>query len=229
MRRVLITGLAVLGTVAQAAAADLPQPALPPAQAPVAYIPAPAVYNWGGIYYGINGGYGFGKSEWFSTHGTTGSFKTDGFAVGATIGANYQVDALVFGLEADLDWMGLEGTSNVCTPGKCETKDTYLATFRGRIGYAFDRVLFYATGGGAYGNIEANAPTGSFISTSKPGWTAGAGVEAALSENWTARVEYLFVDLQNAGPFNAGAPVPVPVTVKFDANLIRLGIDYKFR
>jgi outer membrane immunogenic protein len=227
MKRVLIAAVAALGAVAQAAAADLPQPALPPAQAPVAYIPVAPVYNWGGVYYGINGGYGIGKSEWSSTGGSTGNFKTDGFAVGATIGANYQVDALVFGIEADLDWMGLDGTSNVCTPGKCETKDTYLATFRGRIGYAFDRILFYATAGGAYGNIEANGPTG-FVSTSKAGWTAGAGVEAALSENWTARLEYLFVDLQNATPFNAGVPA-VPVTVKFDADLIRLGIDYKFR
>jgi outer membrane immunogenic protein len=228
MKRLLVAGVVVVAAVVQAAAADLPQPLPPPAQAPVVY--APPVYNWGGLYYGINGGYGFGKSEWFSAFGSTGNFKTDGFAVGATIGANYQVDALVFGLEADLDWMGLDGTSSACTPGKCETKDTYLATFRGRIGYAFDRVLLYATGGGVYGNIEANAPTGSFVSTSKPGWTVGAGVESALAENWTARVEYLFVDLQNAGPFSAGAPAPgVPVTVKFDANLIRLGIDYKFR
>jgi outer membrane immunogenic protein len=221
MKRLLIAGVVVLGAVAQAAAADLPQPAPPPAQAPVAYIPVVPVYNWGGIYYGINGGYAFGKSEWTTPLATTGNFNTSGFAVGATVGANYQVDAFVFGLEADIDWMGVKGSSSICTPA-CETKNTWLSTFRGRAGYAADRVLFYATGGGAFGNIQAGASGSSLTNANKAGWTAGAGIEAALADNWTARVEYLFVDFQNATPFTL-------VTVKLNENLIRFGLDYKFR
>jgi outer membrane immunogenic protein len=219
MKRLLIAGILTIAAVAQAAAADLPQPAPPPPQAPVVY--APPVYNWGGIYYGINGGYAFGKSEWTVPGATTGNFNTSGFAVGGTLGANYQVDAFVIGLEADMDWMGVQGSTGIC-PLVCETKNTWLSTVRGRAGYAFDRVLFYATGGGAFGNIQAGPKGGTLTNTNKAGWTAGAGVEAALADNWTARVEYLFVDFQNATPF------PV-TTVKLDENLIRFGIDYKFR
>jgi outer membrane immunogenic protein len=185
---------------------------------------APPVYNWGGIYYGINGGYGFGKSEWtnpFFGTGSTGNFNTSGFAVGGTLGANYQIEAFVFGVEGDMDWMGIQGSTGVCAI-TCETKNTWLSTFRGRAGYAVDRVLFYATGGGAYGNIQAGPSGGTLTNTNKAGWTAGGGVEAAFADNWTARVEYLFVDFQNATPFPA-------TTVKLDENLIRFGLDYKFR
>jgi outer membrane immunogenic protein len=187
----------------------------------VAYIPVAPVYNWGGIYYGINGGYAFGKSEWTTPLATTGNFNTSGFAVGATVGANYQVDAFVVGLEGDIDWMGIQGSSGICTPA-CETKSTWLSTIRGRAGYAADRVLFYATGGGAFGNIQAGPSGSTLTNTNKAGWTAGAGIEAAFADNWTARVEYLFVDFQNATPFTS-------VTVKLNENLVRFGIDYKFR
>jgi outer membrane immunogenic protein len=87
-----------------------------------------------------------------------------------------------------------------------------------------DRVLLYATGGGAFGDVLANTTT-NWQSDNKAGWTAGAGIEAAFTPNLTGRVEYLFVDLQNS----TFTPVPnVPVTVKFNANLIRVGLDYKF-
>jgi outer membrane immunogenic protein len=158
------------------------------------------VYNWGGIYYGINGGYGFGKSEWtdpnnISGLGSTGTFNTDGFVVGPTLGVNLQTDAFVFGIEGDFDWSGLDGKSTSAFCGAtllpsttCETKNTWLGTLRGHVGYAADRVLFYATGGGAFGNIESGIG-GNFDKSTKGGWTAGAGVEAAFADNWTARIE----------------------------------------
>jgi outer membrane immunogenic protein len=221
-------GLAGLlpGSVGQAFAADLPEPVAPPPRAPAVYAPVAPVYNWGGIYFGVNAGYGFGKSEWTTPTATTGSFSTSGYAFGAGVGANVQADAFVFGVEADFDAMGMDG-SITCVPTKCETRDSWLSTARARAGYAADRVLFYGTAGGAFGNIQANtAMSSSFQSTTKAGWTAGAGVEAAFADNWTARIEYLFVDLQN-GSF--GLPAGGPATVKFDANLVRLGVDYKFR
>jgi outer membrane immunogenic protein len=247
MKRLLMAGaLAFAAAAGQALAADLPQPA-PPPQAPVAYVPTVApVYNWGGIYFGANGGYGFGSSEWSDPNNfaapNSGNFGVTGFLVGPTVGVNFQTDAFVFGIEGDFDASWLDGKSSNVYCGalgfgaaaQCETKNTWLGTVRARVGYAADRVLFYGTAGGAFGNIEAGA-NGGLQSSTKAGWTAGAGVEVAFADNWTARVEYLFVDLSNAtcsvaNPCgNDAGPVPANQTVKFDANLIRLGVDYKFR
>src|SRR5581483_1443687 len=121
MKRISLAATILVAAVGQVWAADLPAPAPPPAQAPAAYIPAPSpVYNWGGVYFGINGGYGFGSSKWTTTPGaTTGTFNTSGFLVGGTIGANVQFDAFVLGLEGDFDGSWLDGTSSTCTPATC--------------------------------------------------------------------------------------------------------------
>lgn len=96
----------------------------------------------------------------------------------------------------------------MCGIPNCETKNKWISTLRGRFGYAADRVLFYATAGGAFGDIVVNTlPT--WQSTSK-----------------AARIEYLFVDFSNASFTPA---VGVPLTVKLNENLIRVGVDYKFR
>lgn len=247
MKRILFAGALAFVAVGHAAAADLPQPMPPPPQAPVAYIPAVApVYNWGGIYWGINGGYGIGTSEWTdprnsSGAGSTGNFNVSGFQVGPTLGVNYQIDAFVFGIEGDLDssWLDGKSSSSFCgnvgfgATAQCETKNTWLGTARARLGYAADRVLFYGTFGGAYGNIQAGV--NGLVNSNQAGWVAGAGIEAAFGDNWTARIEYLFVDLQN-GTCTTSASCGLDTgggaasdTVKFDANLIRLGLNYKFR
>ena len=249
MKRWFVAGTLVVAAAGQTWAADLPEPPPPPPRAPAAYMPALApVYNWGGLYYGVNGGYAFGKSEWtdpnnFSGLGSTGNFNISGYAAGATLGANLQADAFVFGIETDFDMMGIDGkvSSAFCgavgfgAGAQCETKQSWLGTLRARIGYAVDRVLFYGTAGGAYGNIETGVG-GNLVNSSKPGWVAGAGIEGALADNWTARIEYLYVDLQNAScttPANCGldtgAPTPANDTIKFSTSLIRLGVDYKFR
>src|SRR5271155_5589880 len=114
MKRIFIAATLSIMAGGYAIAADLPQP--PPPQAPVQYIPVVApVYNWGGIYLGINGGYGFGKSEWTGGGLSTGNFNTSGFVVGGTLGANYQVDAFVFGVETDIDFTGIQGSHIGCT------------------------------------------------------------------------------------------------------------------
>jgi outer membrane immunogenic protein len=239
MQRLILAGALAFAAAGQALAADLPQ-APPPPQAPATYIPVVApVYNWGGIYWGINGGYGFGNSEWtnpFFPPGSSGTFSLSGGLVGGTLGVNFQSDAWVFGVEGDFDASWINGTeTNAFCVVACETKNTWLGTFRGRIGYAADRVLFYGTGGLAYGNIEAGVTGGPFDKSTEPGWTAGAGVEAAFADNWTARIEYLFVDLENGScvPASCGTGQMVVnttnATVKFDTSLIRLGLDYKFR
>jgi outer membrane immunogenic protein len=233
MKRLLFAGALAFAAIGQALAADLPEPMPPPPpRAPAAYMPAViAVYNWGGIYYGANGGYAFGNSQWTNpaiaaNSNSSGTFSTTGFVVGPTLGVNVQTDALVFGLEGDFDGSWLDGkTTNTFCLVACETKNTWIATLRGRFGYAADRVLFYGTAGGAYGNIRSGI-NGFFDNSDKPGWVAGAGIEGAFTDNWTARVEYLFVQFSNA---TCNLSCPVNTTVKLDTSMIRLGLDYKFR
>ena len=104
MRGVLVAAAAIVVAAAgQARAADLPAPPLAPP------LPA-AVYNWTGIYLGINAGFGTGNSNWSDGPiGTTGSFPTSGFLVGGTAGINYQIGDYVFGVEGDGDWTNLNG------------------------------------------------------------------------------------------------------------------------
>jgi outer membrane immunogenic protein len=229
MKRVLATLLFSTVSGSIALAADLPPPVGPAPRAPAVYLPPAPIFTWSGFYLGINGGWGFGKSDWtVSPFGfDTGNFNVNGGLVGATAGANWQSDWFVFGIEGDFDGSWIDGKSSTCTATtgvQCETKNKWLSTIRGRIGYAADRVLFYATGGGAFGDVVVNT-TANWQSANKAGWTAGAGIEGAFTDHWTARIEYLFVDLQNA----TFTPVsPVSVTTKFNANLIRAGVDYKF-
>jgi len=229
MKRIILITAASFAIVAgsPALAADLPQ-AAPPPQAPAAYVPTVApVYNWGGIYFGANGGYAFGNSDWTGGTVSSGSFTTSGLVVGGTLGANFQTDAFVFGVETDLDYAPVsgDGPSSFCV--NCKTQSTWLGTTRARAGYAADRVLFYGTAGAAYGDVRASAFDTTNSST-EIGWTAGAGVEAALADNWTARVEYLFVDLTH-GTCTTACGSPHSQSVSFSENLVRAGVDFKFR
>lgn len=242
MKRILLAGTFALAAASPTLAADLPSAAPPPAQAPATYVPAPApVYNWSGIYVGVNAGYGFGDSEW-SPPGlaSSGDFNVVGGLVGGTIGANFQSGQFVFGIEGDGDWADLDGTvagtvasCPVATACTFETTNNWLATVRGRVGYAFDRVLVYGTAGGAFGDVKATLSgtgitTGSTDST-EWGWTAGAGVEYAITENITAKVEYLFVDLSNGSCSTSVCTLPAASTpVSFDASLVRAGLNFKF-
>jgi outer membrane immunogenic protein len=186
-------------------------------------------YNWTGFYAGVNAGYGFGTSTWSDPAGT--SIKPKGALFGGTVGYNWQSGAIVYGLEGDFDWSGVKGSVD-CVPGlfRCEAQNRWLATFRGRVGYAFDRWLPYITGGGAYGSVKATATdliTGIDLaseSKSKLGWTFGAGLEYAFMGNWTAKIEYLYVDL---GSFTTSTPL-VTTNVSFKENIVRAGLNYKF-
>jgi outer membrane immunogenic protein len=195
------------------------------------YVPIAPVYNWGGIYGGLNGGYAFGNSDWTGAPVSSGNFSTSGFVVGGTLGFNYQINALVFGAETDLDYSGIKGTApaSFCliSPAGCaQTKSDWLGTTRARIGFAADRVLFYGTGGVAYGNVTAIA-NGVSNSNTEIGWTGGAGVETAFADNWTARLEYLYVDLSKGSCTTACGAPPIQ-SISFTQSIVRAGIDYKF-
>jgi outer membrane immunogenic protein len=229
MRRFLLTVLlsVVAGHALAADITPMPAPSPPPMYAPAAVIP---IYNWTGFYIGLNGGGAFGQSNWTnpgSLFAPTGNFTVDGFLAGGTVGANYQTGAFVFGIEADADWANLSGTTfNACAFG-CQTRSDWLATVRGRAGYAWDRVLFYGTAGGAFANVQA-ASAAPFSSSTQVGWTAGAGVEYAFAPNWTAKVEYLFVDLANASCGAGSCGGVTPTTVSLYENVVRGGINFKF-
>jgi outer membrane immunogenic protein len=248
MKRWVLAGALALAAGGQGLASDLPPPAAPPPpRAPAAYIPPPSpVYNWGGLYFGFNAGYGFGTSNWtdpqnFSGQTTTGNFNTTGFVGGATVGVNFQTDAFVYGAELDFDGSLNDGKSSGSFCGsvgfgsgaQCETKNFWFSTLRARLGYAADRVLFYGTAGGALGDV-ASGINNSIQRSTKGGWTAGAGLEAAFTENLTGRIEYLYMSLQNGSCTNAAncgldAPgIAANDTVKFSTSMIRVGIDYKF-
>ena len=106
MKRMLIAGALALAAAGQALAADLPQAGAAAPRAPATYVPTTApVYNWGGVYIGINGGYGFGTSNWTACgRGLDRQLQHHGFLAGGTIGANFQTGQFVLGVEGDIDW-----------------------------------------------------------------------------------------------------------------------------
>jgi outer membrane immunogenic protein len=231
MRVLAIAATLALTAVGQARAADLATPMKAPEP----------IYNWTGIYLGANGGYGFGGSDWTDSvsGGSTGVFSISGFLFGGTLGANLQTGSFVFGVEADGDWADTSGagtfTAASFCAGGCDTTSTWLATVRGRVGYAFDRFLVYGTAGVAFGDVRAGFSNDPVSSATETGWTAGAGVEVAVISNWTAKVEYLFVDLPNGSCttdctiVNPNGPSVIPnIAVKFNESIVRAGVNYKF-
>lgn len=222
MKRFLAATLALSAilTAHGAAAADLSLAPLyksPPA-------PQPQPYDWSGFYSGANGGGGWGHSWWNSN--TTG-MNLAGAQAGGTAGYNFQFGRTVLGVEGDIDWSGLSGssTSPGC-PAGCSTSDSWLSTVRGRVGYAFDRVMPYVTGGLAAGDIRAAASGLPGGDATNAGWTVGAGLEIALPGNWSAKAEYLRVDL---GSFNCtGCGALPPDNVSLQQNVFRAGVNYHF-
>jgi outer membrane immunogenic protein len=179
--------------------------------APLYKAPPPAMapaYNWSGFYLGINGGGGWGHSNW-DTSATR--INTSGGMVGGTAGYNWQFGNAVLGLEGDIDWANLKGTntSTLCPLG-CSTSDTWLSTVRGRAG-----------------DIRAATPGFVGATNTSAGWTAGAGLEVGLTGNWSAKAEYLYVDL---GKFNCGTACNGLPTdnVSMHDNVVRAGVNYRF-
>ena len=175
------------------------------------------------MYFGINGGYGVAPTDTVDTitgnsafaNGTyPNSVNLDGFVGGGTIGANYQTGQLVLGVEGDWDWTSQSVTKSVSCTGGCvatgRSRINWLATLRGRVGYAVDRVLLYGTAGAAFVNgqdtqtqtVPTRAPA-VFFSDTALGWAAGAGVEYAVNRNLSAKLEYLHVSatLSDTVPF----------------------------
>jgi outer membrane immunogenic protein len=250
MRRLLLSSAALAVMSAGAFAADLP--ARGPAIAPAPVYVAP-IFTWSGFYVGLNAGVGFGNNDnrglrAFAAPGAPGpvldavDFVNAGFATarrdsdrtsftgGAQIGYNWQFGAMVFGLEADINYMDRKrggGNYTLVGTGRYAGYEldvnhgrggsNWFGTIRPRLGVAFDRTMIYATGGLAYGGSRGDGATVTLFDTAPPpavevarwagnrrsgsnwGWTIGGGVEHAFGNNWSAKLEYLYVDLDRGG------------------------------
>jgi outer membrane immunogenic protein len=191
MKRLVLAGALAVVAAGQTLASDLPPPSpVPPPRAPAAYMPP--------INFGFNLGYGFGSSKWsdptnFSDQGTTGDFNLNGFLVGPTIGANFQVDSRPRGLRTRNSWSSRNRVLSAAMLASARARSA-LAVDPGsvkigfspddRFGNAVDRILFYGTAGGTLVDISAGVSSASgspFQRSTKAGWTVSAGIEAALS------------------------------------------------
>ena len=178
--------------------------------------------------------------------------ERDGFIGGAQIGYNWQAGSFVYGLEADFQGADIKKSASACDPvGGCasvltsvSTKLDWLGTVRARFGFAaFDRTLLYVTGGLAVGssklsgNINEFAGAGNqFIasasSNARAGYTIGAGAEYAFSQNWSAKLEYLYYDLGSRTAVgiqtNPIGPEFAVYRAKTDGHIVRVGLNYRF-
>ena len=228
----ILGAIAALGLASSASAADLPRKSVPQQ-----FIQPLPIFTWTGFYVGINGGYLFDTGN-SGRSGFGNSSSGDGFSIGGTLGYNYQIGNVVLGLEGDLAYVELNGRNNSAFGGGNgfgSNDMNYLGTVRGRIGYAIDRFLIYGTGGLAFADQKNNANFGGFGRSSnddvKFGYTLGAGVEYAFTNNWSVKAEYLYYDLgrSNNSTFIAG-PGGGFFTNSSDnrGNIVRAGLNYRF-
>lgn len=223
MKRTLIAAAVTSLVAGSAFAADLSAPNYTKAPAPVPY------YNWTGFYIGVNAGGAFGRIR---DNEFGGSDKLNGFAGGAQLGYNWQVNNLVFGIETDFQGSSQKISENGVDPlfgGAFSSSGrlNYFGTVRGRLGLAQDRWLAYITGGYAYQNLKVDfsSPFGSASSSStRGGWTIGGGLEYAFAGPWTAGLEYLYLDSGNRDWNFFG----VTQSLRARNNVIRAKLNYRF-
>jgi outer membrane immunogenic protein len=248
-----IVGLGVLGFTAPALGADMPLKAPPPPPAPLWtgwYIGA----NVGGSFGTARQTASYPPTIAPTTAFGSASSDLDGVIGGGQLGYNWQTGNWVYGLEADIDGTGERGSTNLYGTGTTSIpgvglfttsgtlaiteKLNWLGTVRGRLGLtASPNWLLYATGGLAYGGLDTDTTlTAGALSavnnfnTTRAGWTAGAGIEGWLGHNWTAKLEYLYVDLGSFTDTFTGVGVFTPVTLSTHVtdNLVRVGLNYHF-
>jgi len=245
MKKALIAGAALLALgTGVASAADLP------VKAPPAPVYAPPIFTWTGFYIGGNIGAAWAHSEWHdSLFGLDWGRTSDArFIGGGQIGFNYQFagSSFVIGAEGQFDWAGNNGDNGVTVIGplghsiNIVSNDTRIATLAARFGFAADRALFYGKlGGGWVGNngfTVTDQSTGQVFvgdtSHTLSGWMAGAGIEYAFTDNWSAKIEYDFIGLGSRSFTLPGTVIPAiagdTITSDHNVQLVKLGINYRF-
>ncbi|MDC7788267.1 autotransporter domain-containing protein [Rhodoplanes sp. TEM] len=206
-------------------------------KAPPAAVAAPVV--WRGLYVGGHVGTIYGKSNEDYPGFASADIKYGGALVGGQAGYNFQWGAWVLGLEGDIAWSNAKGAIGNPLPGTLfgvpassfltdETHLDWFATITGRLGYAWERTLFYAKAGYAAADVTQQIRSnfdGTVLAASSriaQGWTAGVGAEYALTSNWSAKAEWLYYDLGEDSYENVG------VDAHLKGGLARVGVNYRF-
>lgn len=203
----LAVGL-VIGFGANALAADVPSARK--------VAPVPAVYNWSGLYAGINGGY-----VW-----SADASEVNGFAGGGQVGANWQTGQLVFGLEADFQGNTQKVTETLGALSASE-KVPWFGTVRGRLGWTADRWLLYVTGGASYSKLTLELSAGGVTvsdSDTVAGYAVGGGTEWAFADRWSTKLEYLYLDTGDTTVTLFGTAIEG----RLKNNVVRAGLNYRF-
>jgi outer membrane immunogenic protein len=179
--------------------------------------------NWSGLYVGVNGGYGWNGDTNGNLVDPSGGFG------GGQIGYNFQRGNIVFGLEADFQGADIQDSANLGKDGTINSKMDWFGTVRGRLGYAFDRALIYATGGFAYGDVTTSGtfflPGPLSISETQTGWVVGAGLEYKVLPNWSVKGEYQYIDL-DASSLSGAGPLAVSNSNSTEVHTFRVGLNY---
>lgn len=210
MTRTVLLALSVAAIAAGASrAADLYGGEPYYAPAPFAAAAPVVARNWAGPYLGANLGYQFGSTTVFG-------IEPNGLVGGVQGGYNWQFDQLVVGGEADFQFSGAEETF-----AQYKFSNPWFGTARARLGYGLNNILFYGTAGVAFGRGQLE-----YLGTSErhthAGWTVGAGLEVGLAPNWSARAEYLYVDLSDIDYVLTG------MSTGIESNIVRFGLNYRF-
>ena len=212
MKTLLLATTALVAFAAGAQAADLGSRRAPVAAAVV----APA-FSWTGFYVGAFAGYAWNNFNAFGPGAGTGN----GPLLGATIGYNYQINQFVLGAEADLAFAAITGRATAAPTFSLRTN--MLGSVRARAGFAVDRALLYVTGGLGIQNAAWSQNAAPIERFTRTGWTLGGGVEYAITQNWTAKLEYNYY---NFGTRPAGPVYFMPI--RNEVHTVKLGVNYLF-
>jgi outer membrane immunogenic protein len=230
VRAILMAIACGVAAFAPAQAADQSVPAArAPSYNPNTYYP-PATM-WTGFYAGLHVGGVFGNGSWVDPYFDVSSNPSgSGIEGGGQIGVNEQWDWLVVGAELDAGGMNLHASTTNAGGDINTIESTWMFTVTGRVGYAVGPWLLYAKGGAAFADVRNNVPTQGVtgISVVQPGWTVGAGVEYALTHNWSARLEYDYMDFSH---ISTGIQPPPPNPVgNLDWTIQRVvgAVNYRF-
>lgn len=222
-KNLIIATLVAFSGISAAKAADAIQYQDP---APAATVSA---FNWRGAYLGGQIGYGWGKSRYNSILNNA-ELKPNGFLGGVYAGYNFDLaNNIILGVDADVTYNNLKKDEFI-ESAEFETKLKWSGAIRARAGYATDRFLPYISGGVAFGQIHNDYGIPAIDShysdkETLTGWTIGAGVDYAATDNVILRLEYRYTDYGRK-EFDFGGTEGVPYKLK--TNEVRLGIAYKF-
>jgi outer membrane immunogenic protein len=209
--------------------------------------PAMRSYGWQGAYIGGHVGWGFGTDRWTDTFGDVAGIagsslgmKTNGFIGGAQLGYNFQAGHWVYGVEGQFSWSAIKGDESGSLPpatGTFDSRNRWLASVTGRVGYALPRSLIYLKGGAAWTDYShdflLNGVAGPLIfpgtSGTRSGWTIGGGIERAINDNWSFRTEYAFYDFGSEG-YNTSHPLfgPARMNIEQQIHTVTFGVNYRF-